>query len=197
MFTRMNPYDPLDPYATLNTFGEAKTESRSASSTTSSAPLSDSDAQKRLKKWNFDANDVSKKTNEWYQSEELQKYNNGRIIDYDSRESLPVIIFSHLGDIAMLKYILGRVKDQKKHLEETDEHGLFPLYVAISRGRPEIEVLETCQFLAAQGDSLEQTLGEDFSCLFRACAFGYSKVALWFLQQGALLIRNEDEDCDG
>jgi hypothetical protein len=179
----MNPYDPI----------VLPTKRMAPKTNCTMTVLSETEAKKRLLEWNFDPDDVTKETNQWYGCP-LRKENSD-ILDYDQRLSRPLIIFSQLGDIPMLRYILqtlGSEEARNEELAQMDEHGLFPLYVAIARGRKEEDVLSVCQWLYKQGANIHQTLGDEYSPLFRACAFGYDQVALWLLSEGALLTDDKD-----
>ena len=156
--------------------------------------INEGEARRRLLEWNFDPEDVTKETTLWYDAPARKE--NCHIIDYDRRVSSSLIIFSQLGSIDMVRYILSKCKTpvaRKEELAKTDEHGLFPLYVAIARNRKQEDVLEVCKFLLEQGADLSQTLGDEYSPLFRACAFGYDKVALWLLSEGALLTESDNK----
>ena len=164
--------------------------------------ISEAEAKIRLKKWNFDPEDCTKETSGWFDSRARQE--NAHIIDYDQRVSCPIIIFPQLGDTEMLKYILDKCgKDaddqafaRKDELAREDEHGLFPLYVAVARNRNEDDIILVCRFLLENGADLAKTLGGEgeYSTFFRATAFGYDKVAQWLLSQGALLSTSNRDD---
>ncbi|KAL3936343.1 MAG: hypothetical protein SGARI_002597, partial [Bacillariaceae sp.] len=122
--------------------------------------ISETEAKRRLALWNFNPENVTEESALWHDADARKE--NAKIIDYDKRLSRPLIIFSQLGDISMIQYILSQVDDEKKaELAKTDEHGLFPLYVAIARGRTQEEVLSVCKLLLKQGANLFQLLGDD------------------------------------
>jgi hypothetical protein len=144
-------------------------------------------ARCKLKDWGFDPDDPSKSTKDWY----LSRLRPSSNIDYCQRDSRAMIIFAHLGDLPMMKYVLDNADDPIAEVNKTDEHGLFPLYVAISKPHSEDHVLKVCRWLHENGADLKQSVGEEWTALSRACIFGYGKVAQWLLSLGVLL------DCDG
>mmetsp|Transcript_8719 Transcript_8719/g.26090 ORF Transcript_8719/g.26090 Transcript_8719/m.26090 type:complete len:354 (-) Transcript_8719:1359-2420(-) len=192
----MNPYHPL--------VVEPPTEQQTATTDAAiTSPIcdfnalsdgieSDTVARKKLKDWGFDPYDVSKSCIEWHSSHLYQASN----IMYGARESRPMIIFAHLGDLPMMRYIL---KNSSKHGDDndndpaddevckTDKYGIFPLYAAISKPHCEEHVLAMCRWLFANGCDVRQLVGQEWSALSRACLFGYPAVARWLLLNGALL----------
>ena len=147
--------------------------------------------RQKLMEWNFDPNDVSRSTNEWYTSALLGASN----IYYGVRTSPPIVLFAQLGDLVMLRYILRNSQyPPHQELRRIDECGLFPLYTAISEPHSQDDILKVCQWLYQQGANLKQTVGNEWSPLARACLKGYEKVALWLIQSGALLRSQSDDD---
>lgn len=147
-------------------------------------------ARRKLRQWGFDPNDVSKTSTAWHSSRLLSSSN----ITYGKRESRPMIIFAHLGDLPMMKYILQQSQEPSRELAETDEHGLFPLYTAISKPHCQERILAVCRWLHANGADIQQTVGGEWSPLSRACLFGFDQVAQWLLSSGALLDDQGDFD---
>ena len=148
--------------------------------------------RQKLLDWNFDPDNVTEATSQWYRSPLRQD----NIIPYGPRKTRAMILFSQLGDIAVLQYILQQY--HKNHndratqtapavLHQTDEYHLFPLYMAISEPHSEENVLKVCQWLYERGANLQQTVAGEWSALSRACLKGYGKVALWLVWNGALL----------
>jgi hypothetical protein len=184
----MNPYDPVLMDPTMRR--------RSCTSTREMTPFSfcnisanlecERQARRKLREWGFDPDDVSKASSNWYASH-LRPSSN---INYGERISRPMIIFAHQGDLPMMRYILKKSKDPAAELSKTDEHGLFPLYVAISKPHSEQQVLAVCRWLYANGCDIQQTVGDGecaWSALSRACLFGFQEVAKWLLSSGSLL----------
>ena len=176
----MNPYDPLPP----------RTMSSACACVASDDIECEATARQKLLDWGFDPEDVTKSSKNWYEST-LRPSSN---IDYGQRMSRPMIIFSHMGDLPMLRYILKKSNDPVGELFKTDQYGPFPLYVAISKGKGENNILRVCRWLCDNGADIKQTVGGDWSPLFRACAFGFVNVSLWLLSSGALLDSNGSFD---
>lgn len=187
----MNPYDPVasscdEGWARISLLVQRRVPASSPivlNCSENVAPESDSTAQRKLTDWGFDPNDVSKSSNNWYNSN-LRVSSN---IDYRSRASRPMIIFAHLGDLPMLKYILLQSSDPVSELTQSDECGLFPLYAAISKPHTQDHILTLCRWFVSNGADIQQRVGGEWSPLSRAILFGYDRVAQWFLSQGALL----------
>jgi len=142
-------------------------------------------ARRKLLDWGFDPEDVSKSSNEWFSSRHVEQSN----ISYCKRQSRPMIIFSQLGDLPMMKYIFqhSTLSNPLEELTMTDEHELFPLYTAISKPHSEEHILALCSWLYEMGANIHQQVGYEWSCLSRACLLGYEGVAKWLLSNGALL----------
>ena len=143
-------------------------------------------AKQKLNAWGFDPNDVSKSSTVWFDSN----------CCYDRRESRPMIIFAHLGDLPMIRYILQKSDDPICEMSKTDEHGLFPMYVAISETHDENHILTICQFLHQNGANIQQTLAGEWTCLSRACLKGMDKVAFWLVKEGGALLNSETGEFD-
>jgi hypothetical protein len=182
MQKKMNPYDPLPPRRTTVNITPSL-DFRYA--------LDDVECETRARRklvdcWGFDPEDVSKASIDWYESHLLPSSN----IDYGERLSKAMVIFAHLGDLPMMRYILKKSNDPSGDLIGKDEYGLFPMYAAISKPLSSEHVLTTCQWLYNNGASIKQTVGGDWSPLARACIFDYDAVAIWLISSGALLDDN-------
>ena len=155
------------------------------SNTTADGVESVRTARRKLMDWGFDPDDVSKASSDWHSSHCLASSN----IHYCARKSRPMIIFSQLGDLPMMRYILQNSTEPSplEELTKTDEHDLFPLYTAISKPHTEDQILKNCRWLLAHGADIQQQVGSEWSCLSRACLLGYEGVAKWLLVSGALL----------
>jgi hypothetical protein len=166
--------------------GDAHPSTRSTPhSTTANGVESVGIARRKLEDWGFDPDDVSKASIDWHSSPCVASSN----IHYCARKSRPMIIFAQLGDLPMMRYILQNSTESTplEELTNTDEHGLFPLYTAISKPHSEDQILAICQWLHANGADIQQQVGSEWSCLSRACLLGYDRVAKWLLTSGALL----------
>jgi hypothetical protein len=147
--------------------------------------------------WHFDPGNVSREGKGWCSSPLLSRPASAALRHYIGhvRESRPMIVFAQLGDLQMMKHILANttLDNPLEEFSKTDEHGLFPLYTAISEPNPEDHILRVCQWLHSHGANVKQTLGEDWSPLSRACLKGFDKVAIWLVSNGALLLKRQDK----
>lgn len=197
----MNPYDPLTPSDVVTAADGYRIPPRGVVPTYNYnninnnndedfVALQSSSAQKKLSDWGFDPDDVSKGSKDWYSSPCLRSSN----IHYCVRESRPMILFSQMGDLGMMKYIVHNSRVPADELTRTDEFGLFPMYVAISKPHTQEHILTICRWLHDNGGDIQQMVGQEWSCLSRACLFGFERVAKWLLSKGALLNAQGDFD---
>lgn len=157
---------------------------RSSVDCDATATIKDLACRHKLIEWKFDPFDVSRGMDDWFTSPLLSTSN----IYYGGRISPPIVLFAQLGDLDMLRYILRQSRfPAHEEICRTDECGMFPLYTAISEPHPEGQILTLCRWLYENGADLQQTVGNEWSPLARACLKGYDKVALWLIQTGALL----------
>ncbi|KAG7358345.1 ankyrin repeat domain protein [Nitzschia inconspicua] len=156
-------------------------------------------ARQTLRQWNFDPDEVTKPTCDWYESSLLRKQHPD-CIPYVDRLSTPMVIMAHLNDLTTMKYILQQATSRGTNavnvLTQTDDFGLFPLYTAISDPHDEETVLKTVQWLVQNGADVQQTVHGLYTAFRRATFKGFSKVATWLvIEAGAFLCEESVEFC--
>jgi hypothetical protein len=177
-----------------------------------------SNARQMLLDWNFDPDDVTQLTCDWYSSPMLDKHLD--TIPYSERLSRAMILMAHLNELPTMIYILKQAQKQQQQqqqqqqqggslsatatttsiardvLTQTDDFGLFPLYTAISEPNDEEQVLKTVQWLVHHGAKVNQSVHGMYNAFRRACFKGYGKVAKWLVMEGGtfLLTRNNNHE---
>ena len=108
-------------------------------STSNTAVMTEVDKKRtprqQLRDWKFDPYDVSKSSTEWCTSPSLYLESSASLYHYIARDnhrsSRPMILFTQLGDISMMEYILANstLPNPLDELSKTDEFELFPQFV--------------------------------------------------------------------
>ena len=149
-------------------------------------------ARRKLRNWSFDPDDVSKEANDWVDSFLARSHPAINHI-YRRGSSRPMIVFSQINDLPMMKYVYEKSSNPDQEIVGADEHRLFPLYAAISKPHADADILRICKWLHAKGADARQTIGtatevDRWSPLRRACLNGFADVAVWLGSEcGALL----------